>query len=113
MKSRYPGLYVWSRTGTKMTVSVPDGCLLVQAGKQIEYLTGGYVLAGFHEVVVNAETVKTIKRKREKRESLWRVSSTLFSHICSDQVYLMIYLIHTYYFLYYTYYHNFDLILFL
>lgn len=33
-----------------MPVSVPDGCLLVQAGKQLERLTGGHVLAGFHEV---------------------------------------------------------------
>lgn len=31
-------------------MSVPDGCLLVQAGKQLERLTGGHVLAGFHEV---------------------------------------------------------------
>lgn len=29
---------------------MPDGCLLVQAGKQLERLTGGHVLAGFHEV---------------------------------------------------------------
>ena len=49
-KSRFPGLYVWLRNGRKRQVRVPDGCLLVQAGKQIEYLTGGYVLAGFHEV---------------------------------------------------------------
>lgn len=34
----------------KMPVAVPDGCLLVQAGKQLERLTGGHVLAGFHEV---------------------------------------------------------------
>jgi hypothetical protein len=33
-----------------MAVTVPDGCLLVQAGKQIEHLTGGHVMAGFHEV---------------------------------------------------------------
>lgn len=40
-KSRFPGLYVWLRDGRKMAVRVPDGCLLVQAGKQMEYLTGG------------------------------------------------------------------------
>lgn len=34
----------------RVPVSVPDGCLLVQAGKQLERLTGGHVLAGFHEV---------------------------------------------------------------
>lgn len=31
---------------------MPDGCLLVQAGKQLEVLTGGHVIAGFHEVLV-------------------------------------------------------------
>ena len=34
------------RDGTKMRVSVPDGCLLVQAGMQMEHLTGGEVHAG-------------------------------------------------------------------
>jgi hypothetical protein len=39
-KSNFPGLSIWTREGSKMSVKVPDGCLLVQAGKQIEYLTG-------------------------------------------------------------------------
>ncbi|RLN97491.1 hypothetical protein BBJ28_00003728, partial [Nothophytophthora sp. Chile5] len=51
-KSRFPGLFIWLRDGTRTAVKIPDGCLLVQAGKQMEYLTGGYVQAGFHEVVV-------------------------------------------------------------
>ena len=51
-KSRFPGLYVWTRDGQKKSVRIPDGCLLVQAGQQFEYLTGGHVLAGFHEVIV-------------------------------------------------------------
>ena len=29
-KSRFPGLYVWTRQGVRTAVSVPDGCLLVQ-----------------------------------------------------------------------------------
>lgn len=85
-KSRYPGLYVWSRSGVKSSVTVPDGCLLVQAGKQIEYLTGGYIDAGFHEVVVSEATVKTIESRKAQGKSLWRVSSTCFGHIQSDQV---------------------------
>jgi isopenicillin N synthase-like dioxygenase len=85
-KSRFPGLYVWTRSGQKKQVSVPDGCLLIQAGKQIEYLTGGHVLAGFHEVVVNENTLKAIQQKKENKKSLWRVSSTLFSNINSDQI---------------------------
>ncbi len=74
------------RDGTKALVRVPDGCLLVQAGKQIEYLTGGYLVAGFHEVVVTKETLAAIETRRAAGQSLWRVSSTLFSHINSDDV---------------------------
>lgn len=83
-KSRFPGLYVWLRDGTKILVKVPDGCLLLQAGKQLEWLTGGYILAGFHEVVVSKETLASIEKAKEAKRILWRVSSTLFSHIASD-----------------------------
>ena len=85
-KARYPGLYAWTRDGEKISVSVPDGYLLVQAGKQIEYLTAGHVLAGFHEVVITEKTLEVINKRKEEEKSLWRVSSTLFSHINSDVV---------------------------
>jgi isopenicillin N synthase-like dioxygenase len=85
-KSRFPGLYIWTREGVKMSVAIPDGCLLVQAGKQLEYLTGGEVLAGFHEVIVTPATVEAINRRKASNQSLWRVSSTLFSQISSDEV---------------------------
>lgn len=49
-KSRFPGLFVWRRDGRRVPVRVPEGCLLVQAGKQLEILTGGEVMAGMHEV---------------------------------------------------------------
>ncbi|CAH0493464.1 unnamed protein product [Peronospora farinosa] len=84
-KSRFPGLYIWLRDGTRTAVKVPDGCLLVQAGKQMEYLTGGYVQAGFHEVVVADTTLETIAQRKNAGKSLWRVSSTLFSHTASDK----------------------------
>jgi isopenicillin N synthase-like dioxygenase len=88
-KSRFPGLHIWPRNaGRKVPVKVPDGCLLVQAGKQMEYLTGGTVMAGYHEVVVTEKTVEVIEqRKREHPERpLWRISSTFFLHIASDEV---------------------------
>lgn len=85
-KSRFPGLNIWTREGIKKSVAVPDGCLLVQAGKQIEYLTGGHVLAGFHEVIVSPGTVQVIEDRKAAGKSLWRVSSTCFGHIQSDQV---------------------------
>lgn len=49
-KSRFPGLFVWLRNGKRVAVKIPAGCLFIQAGKQLEWLTGGYVKAGMHEV---------------------------------------------------------------
>lgn len=43
------------------------------------------MLAGFHEVIVTPGTTAAITRQRSAHKSLWRVSSTLFSHIQSDQ----------------------------
>lgn len=83
-KSRYPGLCVWLRDGTKIEVSIPDGCLLMQCGKQLEYLTGGFCMAGYHEVVVSDSTRRVIEKRKKDDKSLWRVSSTLFSHLRSD-----------------------------
>jgi len=83
-KSRFPGLYIWLRDGSRKLVRVPDGCLLLQAGKQLEWLTGGSITAGFHEVVVTPETQVAIERAKAEGRSLWRVSSTLFAHVASD-----------------------------
>jgi len=85
-KSRFPGLFVWTREGKRVSVKVPENCLLIQAGKQAEWLTGGEILAGFHEVVVTADTLKAVEKAKEEKRSLWRVSSTLFGHIASDNV---------------------------
>jgi isopenicillin N synthase-like dioxygenase len=85
-KSRFPGLYIWLRDGTKVPVKVPDGCLLLQAGKQLEWVTGGEITAGFHEVVISKETVEAIERAKREKKPIWRVSSTLFSHVASDEM---------------------------
>lgn len=63
-KSRYPGLHIWARnSGKRIAVKVPAGrYLLVQAGKQLEHLTGGLVKAGYHEVVVNDATIQVRRR---------------------------------------------------
>lgn len=60
-KSRFPGLHIWAEGIGKIQVSVPTGFLLVQAGRQLEILTNGKILAGFHEVVVNEATVKKVE----------------------------------------------------
>jgi len=76
------------RNGQKRKVKIPEGCLLLQAGAQLEYLTGGELLAGFHEVIYTEEVAKVVEAKRqennklgEMKNKLWRVSSTMFSQI--------------------------------
>ncbi|CAI5529131.1 unnamed protein product [Closterium sp. Naga37s-1] len=83
---QFPGLRIWLRDGTCCRVSVPDGCLLLQAGKQMEWLTGGEVPAGMHEVVVDEGTVVAVQRAQQQGRSLWRVSSTVFAQIASDEI---------------------------
>lgn len=87
-RSRYPGLHVWARnTGKKIPVKMPPGnYLLVQAGKQLEHLSGGLVKAGFHEVVVNDATLQAMERRRREapERPLIRISSTFFWHLASD-----------------------------
>jgi isopenicillin N synthase-like dioxygenase len=85
-KSRYPGLYIWLATEERVPVRVPDGCLLVQAGRQMEWLTGGAVLAGFHEVVCTEGTLAAARDATVAGRPPWRVSSTVFAQIASDEV---------------------------
>ncbi|GAM26442.1 hypothetical protein SAMD00019534_096170 [Acytostelium subglobosum LB1] len=85
-RSRFPGLYIWLRDGTRVLVRVPPGCLLLQAGKQLEWITGGDIHAGFHEVVVTKETIAAVQKAKDEGRSLWRISSTLFGHVASDKM---------------------------
>lgn len=37
-------MHIWARnTGKRIPVRIPPGCLLVQAGKQLEWFTGGLI----------------------------------------------------------------------
>ncbi|KAG6817970.1 hypothetical protein H0H87_012438 [Tephrocybe sp. NHM501043] len=87
-RSRYPGLHIWARnTGKRIPVKIPEGnYLLVQAGKQLEHITGGLIKAGFHEVVVNEKTLSTIESRKAQfpDRPLVRISSTFFWHLNSD-----------------------------
>lgn len=85
-KARFPALNVWLRNGEKLAVKMPSGCLLIQAGKQLEWLTGGVIQAGMHEVVCLEQTLAAVQRAKQEGRSLWRVSSTVFGHIASDQI---------------------------
>lgn len=88
-KSRYPGLYLWTRDMKRQAVSIPAGCLILQAGIMFEQITGGYVTAGYHEVVYSEKTKETVNKKLEENKNgadhiMWRISSTLFSHLRYD-----------------------------
>ncbi|KAH0591030.1 hypothetical protein H2248_001141 [Termitomyces sp. 'cryptogamus'] len=87
-RSRYPGLHIWARnTGKRIAVKIPEGnYLLVQAGKQLEHISGGLIKAGFHEVVVNETTLSTIEIRKTQYPDrpLIRISSTFFWHLSSD-----------------------------
>ena len=62
-KSRFPGLFIWLADGRRIPVQVPDGCLLLQAGKQMEWLTAGVCKAGMHE----ASLLKFVKSMHHTR----------------------------------------------
>jgi isopenicillin N synthase-like dioxygenase len=87
-RSSYPGLHIWARnTGKRIPVKIPQGnYLLVQAGKQLEHITGGLVKAGYHEVVVNQQTIDAIEGRKVQfpDRPLIRISSTFFWHLSSD-----------------------------
>jgi hypothetical protein len=51
----------------------------------MEWLTGGVIRAGYHEVVIVKETMPAIEKQKQASRPLWRISSTLFYHIASDQ----------------------------
>lgn len=67
---------------------MPPGHLLVQAGKQLEHLTGGLILAGFHEVVVTDATLAAMERARKERPErpMIRISSTFFYHLSAQEM---------------------------
>ena len=78
-KSKFPGLYVWRRDGQRAAVKIPDGCFLIQAGKQLQYVSAGYFYAGYHEVIVSDDTLAAAEKAKQEGRSTWRVSSTMFS----------------------------------
>lgn len=84
-RSRFPGLNIWARNNQdKIPVKMPPGHLLVQAGRQLEWVTGGVIQAGYHEVLITEDTIKSIEKRKDLDRPLWRVSSTLFNHIQPD-----------------------------
>lgn len=54
-KSRFPGLYVWTRQGARTAVTVPDGCLIVQVCFfELIFGTATYLFTLFLYLLFNA-----------------------------------------------------------
>ncbi|CAI8596263.1 unnamed protein product [Vicia faba] len=70
----FPGLNIWTKGGRKVEVAIPDGCLLVQTGKQMEWLTAGSYKASRYERVVSKKVIDAINLARAQQRSLWSVS---------------------------------------
>ena len=78
-KSRFPGLFVWLRDGRRVPVQMPEGCLLLQAGKQMEWLTGGHVQAGMHEVSQGQHLPATPLLLRSRHNGLEQDNSACYA----------------------------------
>lgn len=79
-------LICWTRGGQPFLVEVPDGCLLAQAGKSLEWMTGGHFNAGKHEVLVTPESLEDATAIQARGEPAIRVSSSLFVHLATRHV---------------------------
>lgn len=82
-KSNIRALICWTRNGQPFLVEVPDGCLLVQAGKSLEWITGGFFYAGKHEVLITPEALEDTQRILSQGGVPLRVSKNLFMHLAT------------------------------
>jgi isopenicillin N synthase-like dioxygenase len=73
------GLIAWTRDGKPIRVEVPHGCVLIQAGKEAEILTGGYIQAGFHEVIATDEAIAQARTDKAEGRSPIRIAGPLFA----------------------------------
>lgn len=65
-------------------VQLPEKHVLVQSGRQLEWMTGGYLKAGFHEVIHTQQVEQKKQERLKEGKSSWRVASTLFCHVEGD-----------------------------
>ncbi|KAK2386542.1 hypothetical protein QL285_060426 [Trifolium repens] len=65
---------------------LPDACLLVQTGKQIEWLTAGSFKAVMQEVTVTDRTINSLTEAKELHRSLWGISLPLYVQLAPDAV---------------------------
>lgn len=54
---------------------------MIHGGRQLEWLTGGYLPAILHEVVHTEQTEEFKQQAIKEGRSLWRVSTPMFCHV--------------------------------
>jgi hypothetical protein len=80
-RGRFSGFLAWDRQGRRMTIDVPPNCIALQVGKMLEQLTGGLMLAGFHELVYTEAVGEEVAHAVQVASSLRRVTVDLFVYL--------------------------------
>ncbi|CAJ2662912.1 uncharacterized protein LOC123882951 [Trifolium pratense] len=79
---KYVGLNLWSKKDQKVEINIHAGHLAIIAGKQLEQLLGGKIIAPKHESVLSKNIMKELEKHKDKEHrniSSWRITSTLFT----------------------------------
>jgi isopenicillin N synthase-like dioxygenase len=84
-RANTPGLHTWSALGERYdALTVPEGCLLVQSGRQLRHLTGGLIPAMYHEVTTTPGMIPYARDELEAGRDPVRVGCPFFVHVRSD-----------------------------
>ena len=84
-RANTPGLHTWSATGERYdALTVPEGCLVVQSGRQLRHLTGGVIPAMYHEVTTTPGMIPYARAELEAGRDPIRVGCPFFVHVRSD-----------------------------
>ena len=81
-----PGFRAWKRDLHRFPVKIPPGCILMQAGRELHYLTAGAIHYGLHEVVTSAEAQPFMDQERAEGRVPWRVSCNFFCHMATNTI---------------------------
>jgi isopenicillin N synthase-like dioxygenase len=84
-RANTPGLHTWSAHGERYdALTVPEGCLLVQSGRQLRHLTAGLIPAMYHEVTTTPGMIPYARAELEAGRDPIRVGCPFFVHVRSD-----------------------------
>lgn len=86
-RANTPGLHTWSANGERYdALTVPEGCILVQSGRQLRHITGGLIPAMYHEVTTTPGMIPYARAELAAGRDPVRVGCPFFVHLRSDVV---------------------------